>query len=90
MDTAVDRETKLQPEEGQLVTKQLVRSWTEALAYAQGATRSVWEQVSPGSVFPLLDEGAGREMMGSFQMQEELGELRVQTTGIRQQWMSER
>ncbi|GAA6036333.1 hypothetical protein JCM8097_001671 [Rhodosporidiobolus ruineniae] len=35
----------LTPEEGPRVTQELVKSWVDALAYAQTATREVWEPV---------------------------------------------
>jgi hypothetical protein len=41
--------------EGATVTRDLVGSWTEALAYAQGASREVWENVLVG--------GAPRDLM---------------------------
>lgn len=42
---ACDRNPGLTPEEGPIVTRELVRSWIEALVYAQSATGHIWQHV---------------------------------------------
>lgn len=64
------------PSEGLTVTRDLVGSWTEALAYAQGASRKVWDTVLvEGGPRDLMRDDAIVEMLRGFQEYEERAEL---------------
>lgn len=54
--------------EGERVTRDLVGSWTEAMAYAQGSSRDVWDRILPqGSPHDLLRDPAIIEMLKSYE-----------------------
>ncbi|KAK4704375.1 hypothetical protein P7C70_g1833, partial [Phenoliferia sp. Uapishka_3] len=56
--------------EGEVVTRELVRSWIEALGYAQDATRGVWDSILPevgGKPTSFLEAPHLKELMGSFE-----------------------
>lgn len=65
--------SNLGEEEGPAVTRELARSWTEALAYAQGSTRSIWDHYVQGGVHDLLGAAPVQEMLDCF-----LGEIALE------------
>lgn len=60
------------PSEGPTVTRDLIGSWTEALAYAQGSSRDVWEGVlTDGAPKDLMKDLAIIEMLRGFKEYED-------------------
>lgn len=59
-------------EEGRFVTRELATSWTEGLAYAQGATRAVWENLLMGGVKELSRDPIILEMLSCFEPEAEM------------------
>lgn len=74
----------LDPSEGLSVTRDLVGSWTEALAYAQGSSRAIWENVMiDGAPRELMENAAIVEMLRTFEDCESIIESRNRSQGFR-------
>ena len=63
-------------DEGLTVTMELVRSWTEALAYAEGSTKAIWGPILQLGGESLLQHPLIGELLGSFESEAGINQRR--------------
>ena len=77
-------QTALGIDEGLTVTMELVRSWTEALAYAEGSTKAVWGPVFRFNQTNLLEDVLISELLGSFESEADINQRRRRAGAVRE------
>lgn len=65
------------------MTMELVRSWTEALAYAEGSTKSIWGPILRSSGANMLDDTLIGELLGLFESETAINNRRRRSGAVR-------